>query len=110
MVKKLKYIISLLLLLVFLLPTIVKLAHHHEHANQHEHFVCNAGSGKHFHEFHEKCSICNFEFASFLSSAENIDLQKETPADRYCNHYNSHYSYSLSQYSFLLRAPPERQV
>src|ERR1035437_6984578 len=40
MVKKLKNIISLLLLLVFLLPTIVKLGHQH-----HEHFVCNAGSG-----------------------------------------------------------------
>src|ERR1035437_4391516 len=105
MVRKLKYIISLLLLLVFLLPTIVKLGHQH-----HEHFVCNAGSGKHFHEYHEKCSICNFEFASFLSGAENIDLQKETPVDRYSNNYSFHYSYSLSQYSFLLRAPPEKQI
>jgi len=105
MVRKLKYIISLLLLLVFLLPTIVKLGHQH-----HEHFICNAGSGKHFHEFHEKCSICNFEFASFLSDVQNIDLQKEIPVDRYCNNYSSHYSFSLSQYSFLLRAPPEKQI
>jgi hypothetical protein len=105
MVRKLKYIISLLLLLVFLLPTIIILGHQH-----HEHFVCNAGSEKHFHEYHEKCSICNFEFASFLSGVQNIDLQKETPVDRYSNNYNSHYSYSLSQYSFLLRAPPEKQI
>jgi len=104
MIKKLKNIISLLLLLVFLLPTIVKLEHHHDH------FIYKAKNEKHFHEFHEKCSICNFEFASFLSSVEIIDLQKENPIDPYCNNYNSLYNYCLSQYSFLLRAPPERQI
>jgi len=104
MIKKLKNTISLLFLLVFLLPTIVKIGHHHEH------FICKAKNEKHFYEFHEKCSICNFEFTVFLSDIENIDLQKENPLDSYSNKYISLFNYNLSQYSFLLRAPPSVQI
>lgn len=104
MIKKLKNTISLLFLLVFLLPTIVKLEHHHEH------FICKAKNEKHYHDFYDKCNICNFEFTVFLSDIENIDLQKENPIDRYCNKYISLYNYNLFQYSFLLRAPPCIQI
>jgi len=101
---KFKNIVSLLFLLAFLLPSVVKLEHHHQH------FECKAKSEKHFHEFHEKCSICSFEFTVFLSDTENVDLQKENPIDRYANKYISHYNHNLSQYSFLLRAPPCMQI
>jgi len=102
--RKFKNIVSLLFLIAFLLPSIVKLDHHHEH------FECKAKNEKHYHEFHDKCNICNFEFTVFLSDIENIDLQKDNPLDRYANKYVSLSDYNLSQYSFLLRAPPCAQI
>lgn len=105
MIRKFKNIVSLLLLTAFLWPSIVKFEHHHQHYSG-----CTENNEKNFHEFHEKCSICNFEFAVFLSDIGNITLQKENPADRYCNDYISLNNYNLSQYSFLLRAPPCVQI
>jgi len=101
---KFKNIVSLFFLIAFLLPSVVKLEHHHQH------FECKAKVEKHFHELHEKCSICNFEFTVFLSGIENVDLQKENPIDRYANKYISLYNHNLSQYSILLRAPPCMQI
>lgn len=104
MVRKFKTIASLLLLLVFISPSIVKLEHHHEH------FECKAKHEKHYHEFHEKCAVCNFEFSVFSSDFENIVLTTEQPLINYCNLYNS-VNYSIRyKYSFLLRAPPYKQV
>lgn len=100
MIRNFKNTVSLVFLIAFLLPSIVKLGHPHEH------FICKAKNETHLHQRHDKCIICNFEFASFLSDIENIDLQKEKPIDPYCNKYVSLYSYNLTQYSFLLRAPP----
>jgi hypothetical protein len=100
MIKKYKKAITLFLMMAFLLPSIVKFEHHHPH------FEFKNTSEKQFHESHEKCNICNFEFAVFLTDVKNIVLQQEIPTDCYFNNYTSHYSYSLSQYSFLLRAPP----
>lgn len=104
MIRKFKNIISFLLLLIFILPTIVKLEHHHVN------FISITKNENHSHVFQEKCAICNFEFSVFLSSFENIDLQKENPLDSYFNNYNSRYNSNLSQFSFLLRAPPCRQI
>jgi len=102
--RKYKNIVSLLFLIAFLLPSVVKLEHHHQH------FECKAKNEKHYHEFHEKCNICNFEFTVFLSDIENIDLQKDNPIDSYSNKYISLSDYNLFQYSFLLRAPPCVQI
>ncbi len=104
MIRKFKNSTIYLVLLVFLLPTIVKLEHHHEH------FVCHAKNEKHYHVAVDKCDICNFEFSISLSNIENSDLQAETPIDRYTNSYNFLYCLISSQYSFLLRAPPIRQI
>jgi len=104
MIIKFKNIISLLMVLILLMPSIVKLEHHHEH------FICKAKNEKHYHVFHEKCGICNFEFSVFSSDIENIDLQKEKPLNNYCNNYSSVYYSNLSQFSYLLRAPPYRQI
>jgi len=104
MIRKFKNIVSLFLLLVFLLPSIVKLEHHHEH------FECKEKNAKHFHEFHEKCAVCNFEFSVFSSEFVNIVLTKEKPLTNYCNNYKSVNYSTLTKYSFLLRAPPFKQI
>lgn len=100
MIRRFKNITSIFLLLVFLLPSIVKLEHHHEH------FECKAINEKHYHVLHDKCVICNFEFSVFLSNTGDIDFQKENPLEYFCNNYDSVYFSNLSQFSFLLRAPP----
>jgi hypothetical protein len=104
MIRKFKNIASLFLLLVFILPSIVRLEHHHEH------FECKAKNEKHYHVFHEKCAVCNFEFSIFSSDFEKIVLPKEQPVAKYCNNYRSVNYSTLSKYSFLLRAPPYRQI
>ena len=104
MIRKFKKVASLLLLFVFLLPSIVKLEHHPEH------FECKAKNEKHYHVFHKKCAVCNFEFSIFSPDFENIVLQKEQPVSTYCNNYRSVNYSTLSKYSFLLRAPPYRQI
>jgi hypothetical protein len=105
MIKKFKNIVSIFLLLVFLFPSIVKLEHHH-----HEHFECKAKNEKHFHEYHEKCAVCSFEFSVFSSDYKYYIIPKEQPVEKCCNNYRSvHYS-SLSKFSFSLRAPPYRQI
>lgn len=100
MIRKFKNIGSSLLLLVFLLPSIVKLEHRDEN------FECKAVNENHLHILHEKCVICNFEFSVFLSDFEDLDFQKEKPLEYFCNNYDSVYFSNLSQFSFLLRAPP----
>jgi hypothetical protein len=104
MSRKLKNITSLLLLLVFLLPSIVKLGHHHEH------FVYKAKNEKNPQVLYGECGICNFEFFVFLSDIGNIDFQDEKPLANYCNNYYCLYYSNLSQFSYLLRAPPCLQI
>ena len=100
MSRKFKNIVSLLLLLVFLLPTIVKLEHHHEH------LVSVTIDDRQNQVFHGKCAICDFEFSVFLPDIGDIDFHKENPLEYFCNNYDSVYFSNLSQFSFLLRAPP----
>ena len=76
----------------------------------HEHFVCHAKNEKHYHVAVDKCEICNFEFSISMPGIESSDLQTETPLDSYTNRYNFLSSLDFSQYSFLLRAPPIRQI
>ena len=104
MIRKFKNIASLLFLPVFLLPSIVKLEHHHDY------FECKVKNEKHCHVLHENCAVCNFEFSVFSSDLENINLPKEQPAAEYCNNYRSVNYTTLSEYSFLLRAPPYKQI
>jgi hypothetical protein len=102
MIRKFRNIASLLFLLVFLLPTIIKLEHHQKH------LLCDIKNEKQNYVFRDICPICNFEFSVFLSGAENIFLQKENHLDNYLNNYNSRYNSDLFLFSFLLRAPPDR--
>jgi hypothetical protein len=100
MARKLNNIIAVFFLLVFLLPSLVKLEHHHEN------FKCKAINEKHIHIQHEKCDVCNFEFSVFLSDFTKIDFQKETHPEFFCDNYDSVNFAIPSQYSFLLRGPP----
>ncbi len=100
MIMRFKKAVSLLLLLIFLLPSIIKLEHHHEH------FDCKVKNEKHYHSLHERCVICNFEFSVFLSESENIDLLNADHTDNYYNSYISQNFSNLSQFSFSLRGPP----
>jgi hypothetical protein len=100
MTGKFKNIASLLLLLVFLLPSIIKLEHHHERIE------CKAKHDSHYSVIHDKCVICDFEFSHFLSHTGDIDFQKENPAAYFRNNYDSVYFSNFSLFSSLLRAPP----
>ena len=104
MIRKFRNITSLLLLLVFLLPTVVKLEHRHQY------FALDVKNEQHNLALRSNCPICNFEFSIFISSFENFHLQNEKLSDVYLNNYNSRYNSNLSQFSFLLRAPPEKQI
>jgi hypothetical protein len=86
--------------MVFLAPTMVKLGHHHDY------FRCKTPGVNHFHEHHEKCEICKFEFSIFSADKDGFTLHKEKPSDSFKNNYQSLNFPNHSQFSFLLRAPP----
>lgn len=98
--KKLKNIVSLVVLVLFLLPPLVQDAHSHEV------FVCKAKHEKHFHNDHEKCIICNFEFSTYSFNTEHYKLNTESLPDTYNSLYLSVNHAIQPGYSFLLRGPP----
>jgi len=100
MLQKLKNTGFLLMVLVFLLPSIVKFEHHHKV------FSCNAKNVKHFHTYHENCEICQFEFSNFKTDNPHLISKDELPTDNYTNQYSSIHSYCFAKFSFSLRAPP----
>ncbi|MBL7965404.1 MAG: hypothetical protein JNK09_00280 [Prolixibacteraceae bacterium] len=102
MLRSLKHITSILLLAVFLWPSVVKLEHHHSHCE--EHSCC----GSSFDTEHEKCEVCNFEFSVFTDQVVDLCL----PSVRLVGTdvilpVSGKYS-GQSNYSFLLRGPPLR--
>jgi hypothetical protein len=104
MTKKLKYIISILLVFVFLMPMTIKLidsALHH-----HDHFICTAKNEHHFHEYHYKCPIPNFEFSLYSLNKIILETQKIFYCDKLFINYISILCCSKPKYSFSLRAPP----
>jgi len=101
---KLKNIILLTLVFVFMTPMTIKLLdglfHHHYH------FHCTATNEKHFHEHHEKCPIPSFELSLFSVEKHIQTTQKQYYGVEHDDNYNFVYCCSNSKYSFLLRAPP----
>lgn len=104
MMGKFRKITSVLLLLVFLLPSVVKIEHRHKSA------VSNLTDEKTHPRFKENCPVCNFEYSAFLSGYKDNILADEYQADRYCINYISRNINNLNQFSFLLRAPPVIQI
>lgn len=104
MKRKIRQFLSLFLLLVFLVPSIVKIEHHHKDP------VCKTENGEYYRIFHEKCAICEFKFFTFFSPFEHPDLQDESPSDYYSNNYSFSYFPHPSQFSFSLRGPPLSRI
>jgi|GEM_PF-633454 len=104
MIRTLKNIAPILLLLVFLLPSIEKFEHHHKHS------IHNLANDKHYPEFSDNCYICDFEFSVFSSNTEDICLQKVQHVDNYSNNYRSFKYSNLSLHSLLLRGPPQSNL
>jgi hypothetical protein len=100
MIEKLRKISFFMLVLVFLAPSIVKLGHHHKE------FYCNAKNEKHFHNYHQKCDICQFEFSVLKTENSHLISKNELPPDSYTNQYSSILNTFFAEYSFSLRAPP----
>ena len=88
------------MVLMLLMPSIIKLEHHHKHAIDH------INGEKHNQTYTEKCFVCSFEFSVFLSGKIDTPSEKNILIDGYCNHYKSFYCSDHTRYSFLLRAPP----
>lgn len=99
--KTIKHIPALVLLWVFLFPSMVKFEHYHEVSK-----INRTADGKQLDVLHEKCYVCSFEFSIFSTDSLTLDFEDERLLVDYCNNYKWAYYSSLSNYSFLLRAPP----
>lgn len=100
MFKRRNQIIAILLLVMFLLPSWVKIEHHHEHIANH------TNKEKQVHEYHEPCILCSFEFSILDSAYEVIVLNQDNPVAYYCVYCKTILFSDPSRYTFLLRAPP----
>jgi len=99
-IRKHKNIIALYLLMVFIMPSVIKIEHHHNHK------FCKETSEKQFYDLHKKCVICSFEFSFFVTSEIKADIQKDQTSDNYFISYQSIFLSNQHSHSFLLRAPP----
>lgn len=98
--ETIKKIISLLVLLLLLSPTIVKLEHNHKQ------FECHSKTEKHIHTQHETCFVCNFEFSIFFTDSYGLFASLiNTYFDLNFSKYTFQYS-QLRKNPFSLRAPP----
>jgi len=98
-VRKIKIVLSLFMLAVLLVPSVIKLDHHHD-------FYIVPAAGNQLTVTHERCAVCSFEFSIFLpddaaiTSGRVEEVRQEFPL-----HDTRHYI-SVSEYTYLLRAPP----
>lgn len=104
MKQKFKNIIVSLLLSIFLIPTFIKLEHHHEH--HYNPSECSQKNQQKSPKLEEKCAVCNFEFSIFVTQSAIAVSKKIELFDGYVERYRSHNISNFSKYSFSLRAPP----
>jgi hypothetical protein len=108
MVRNKKNTLSVFLVVVFLLPTTIKLFdgffHHHDY------FICTAKNERHFHTHHVKCPILSFELSLLLTGKHLQVAQKNLYHVKINDNYNFECCSNNIEYSFLLRAPPVLQV
>jgi len=100
MAKKFKRILSAIMFVALLIPAVARLEHHHDHN------LYQKGTEELPAWFREHCAICNLEFSLFIIE----ELTSYPPgyefSSYYINTYKSIYYQDLSDFSFLLRAPP----
>jgi hypothetical protein len=99
-IRKFKNSLALLLVLVFFLPTIVKIKHHHASPEM------NANNATQYHVYHDGCVICEFEFSYFLDDPMEVEFKEKITFPGFFSQYKSPDNSILSQFSILLRAPP----
>lgn len=98
--KHIRSVLSLMMAIIFMMPLLVKMEHHHDP------FVCHADSEKHLHEHHDDCAICHFEFSLFNRPDDTILPAK---AIRLCSQVAEAYQSfvpSGTAHTFFLRGPP----
>lgn len=99
LIRKLNVFLSLLMMMVLFYPSLIKLDHHHN-------FYTIPSAGDQITITHEKCAVCSFEFSLFLSDdAEIASGLIEDVGQEYSLYDTCHYI-SVSEYTYLLRAPP----
>lgn len=98
--SKCRHIISWALLLLFLLPSTIKLEHHHHEVASH------ASGAEHEASFHEKCAVCDFEFSFFSFAKAYHPQQVAFIHNIYVDGRNADVYVEPLKYSFSLRAPP----
>ncbi len=87
-------------MLVFLLPSIVKLEHHHEHND------CSSTNGDHYQEFHDKCAVCDYDFSVIFMDFIDIEIPKAEQLSQYLIDDLPVNDSTPAQYLYLLRGPP----
>lgn len=100
-----RIITVMLLAFVILLPTIIKVSHHHT-----EQKLCKDYSQKNFHVDHENADFCDICFFS-ISSFNHLFYKTDNFTSFICNTepVKTDYSFKLSSSAFTskqLRAPP----
>jgi len=100
MTRNRKHIVSIILAMILLMPTLIKLEHHHDHNCNHDQ------DNRSTTLFEEKCFICDFQFSTFVSN-EFIPYSISFDYIELRTNSNTSFHYlNNSKYSFLLRAPP----
>jgi len=87
-----KHIISILLLMVFLMPSVVKIEHHHDHGKLDDYTEHPS------QEYHENCVICNFEFSAFMPFDSRVNFEAEEYSKQFINDYISAHFQNLSRF------------
>ncbi|UBM61066.1 hypothetical protein LA303_06450 [Candidatus Sulfidibacterium hydrothermale] len=104
MSKKIRHIVAVSLLLVFLTPTTVKLldeAFHH-----HFSFHTKVKTDSVFHTYHHTCPIPGFTLSFYTVQKQFRQKEKRSYCKRFYLHFISSFFSSGLNYSTLLRAPP----
>jgi hypothetical protein len=104
MIKNRKHFVSLMLALILLMPTMVKLNHHHDHGRSYDE------GNRSTTQFTHKCLICDFQYSTFLIQEfipESAIFKYNDPT---INLYSQFLLSNSLKYSFLLRAPPVLQL
>lgn len=97
---KYRHIIAWAFLLAFLLPSAIKMEHHHDRV------AGRAESADRSAEFHEKCAVCDFEFSLFSVASSYIPQSVALILDGYVAKCIACIYVNPLEYSFSLRAPP----
>jgi len=96
--------LSILLVLVFFSPTLIKAAHILYTEHQHE-FISNSNTIE-INESHSDCPICVFEFTQIIASENYYEITHQQLVSDFTPFFTSPILKTSALLSFNLRAPP----